>query len=86
MLSLLTASCDIRPEWMSYLNSVRVEASWRLSQWSELEHYLSYVSNSLVNAVCLCERVYVSVCVCVSVCVFACVYSNCYPTYVVLNY
>ncbi|XP_065918364.1 serine/threonine-protein kinase ATR-like isoform X5 [Dysidea avara] len=31
-----------KPEWMRCLNSVRVEASWRLSQWGDLEHFLAY--------------------------------------------
>ena len=32
-----------RPDWLSKINLHRVEASWKLGQWNELEKYLKAV-------------------------------------------
>ena len=36
--------CICRPDWLQRINAYRVEASWKLGQWTELETYLKSVN------------------------------------------
>ena len=46
-----------RPKWMHQLNSFRVESSWKLGQWEELETYLKLVSGCVCVLCQLCNCV-----------------------------
>lgn len=41
MKKLVLLFCLNRSEWISELNTYRVEAAWKLSQWDLLENYLA---------------------------------------------
>ena len=41
-----------RPEWSQRLNSFRVEASWKLGKWDDLETYLKEVK-TVYGDICL---------------------------------
>ena len=45
--NLFTYCTLFRPKWMHQLNSFRVESSWKLGQWEELETYLKLVSGCI---------------------------------------
>lgn len=37
----------VRRDWLPQFNSYRVEASWKLGQWNELEKYLKAVGSGI---------------------------------------